>query len=233
MIAERVAALRQRVQHACERAGRDPKTVNILAVSKGHRPSAIREAWEAGLRRFGENYVQPWLLKADDPLLQTADGLQWHFVGHLQRNKIRFLLGRTECIETIDSTRLAEALSRRAQERGAAQRVLIQVNLAGEQSKGGITGPDLLDSLDRFTILPGLRVEGLMAIPPRRDSLEAARQDHRSLFQLRRELQQRWGSSLPELSMGMSADFEVAIEEGSTQVRVGTALFGPRPPQGG
>ena len=231
MIAGRLAALRRQIEVACETAGREPSEVHVLAVSKGHPAEAIRTAWECGLRDFGESYVQEWSRKADDPLLQGLDGLRWHFIGRLQRNKIRFLLGRVATVEAIDRRQVALALARQSAENGRSQDVLLQVNLQAEASKSGFGAADLEAGLGELVHLDGLTVRGLMAIPPPRPSAEASRQDHRSLARLRDALQQRWGHPLPTLSMGMSSDFTVAIEEGSTEVRLGTALFGQRPPR--
>jgi pyridoxal phosphate enzyme (YggS family) len=226
MIAERLGAVRARIDRACAAAGRDPTDVALLAVSKFHPVEAILAAYDAGQRRFGENYVQEWLAKAEDPRLLRCPDLRWRFIGHLQRNKVRFVLGRVEAVETVDSVRLARALGERAAERGAAQAVLLQVRIGDEASKAGVS-PEagaLLAALP-----PGLDVRGLMSIPPPRDDPEASRADHRALRRLRDRLQDASGVPLPELSMGMSDDLEVAIEEGSTEVRVGTAIFGPRP----
>lgn len=231
MIAERLTTLQAQIHAACATADRDPSEVRLLAVSKGHPASAIRAAWDCGLRDFGESYVQEWNGKADDPALLGLDGLRWHFVGRLQRNKVRFLLGRIETVETVDSDRLAKALGARSADLGRTQNVLLQVNLENEESKSGFAPGEITDSMGRLLAIDGLCVRGLMAIPPVRDSPEASRGDHRGLTQLRDALEQRWGHPLPELSMGMSGDFAVAIEEGSTEVRLGTALFGVRPPR--
>ncbi len=234
-ISDRLARIEDRISAACDRAERDRSTLRLLAVSKGHSAAAVAEGWEAGLRHFGENYVQEWEGKAEDPKILALDGLRWHFVGHLQRNKIRFLLGRVHCIETVDRPRLATALSQRAEDRpgGGPERALLQVNLGGEASKAGFAPEHLEGALSSLLTLPGLDVQGLMAIPPKRASAEASRADHRALRTLRDRLQDQSGRALPELSMGMSSDFEVAIEEGSTEIRLGTALFGPRPPRTG
>jgi len=230
VIEERLEELRSKIEQACDRAGRDPSGVRLLAVSKGHPAAAVRAAWDCGLRDFGENYVQDWNQKADDPTLLGLEGLRWHFIGKLQRNKIRFLLGRVAVIGSVDREKLATELARRGASLGRAQDVLLQVNLEGEVSKSGFSPEELKDGLGRLVALDGLSVRGLMAIPPRRPSAESSRQDHRGLALLRDDLQQRWGHPLPELSMGMSEDFEIAIEEGSTEVRLGTALFGERLP---
>lgn len=233
-VAGAIAAVRRRIESACERADRDPASVELLAVSKMQPAALVVEAIDAGLCLFGENYVQAWQSKAEDPLLVGLSELRWHFIGALQRNKIRFLLGRVHCIETVDRMKLAEALSSRALERpgGRPQQVLLEVNLGAEGAKAGFLRSDLAERLADLLALPGLEIDGLMSIPPQRAHAEASRADHRSLAQLRERLQDAHGHALPSLSMGMSSDFEVAIEEGSTRVRVGTAIFGPRPPRG-
>jgi PLP dependent protein len=226
MIGDRLASIRQRMDQACARAGRDPADVALLAVSKAHGVDAILEAYAAGLRRFGENYVQSWQGKAEDPRILKLSDLDWRFIGHLQRNKVKFLLGRVDVIETVDSLRLARAIAQKAAARGARQAVLLQINVGGEDSKSGVSpehAGELLGALPQ-----GLDVRGLMAIPPPRPDAESTRPDHRFLRELRDRLQDEHSVALPELSMGMSGDFEVAIEEGSTEVRIGTALFGAR-----
>ena len=232
MITARLADIEARVAAACVRAGRERKEVRLLAVSKGHSASAVLEAYDAGLRDFGESYVQDWQKKAEDPALLRLNDLRWHFIGHLQRNKIRMLLGRVETVQTVDRIKLARELSQRAEAQGRVQRVMLQINLEGEASKSGFSGPEASGALEQCLALPGLAPIGLMAIPPRRPNAELSRTDHRALAQLRHRLEAKLGCRLPELSMGMSQDFEVAIEEGSTEVRVGTALFGPRATRG-
>jgi pyridoxal phosphate enzyme (YggS family) len=229
-ISGRLGAIRERMAAACGRAGRDPAEVSLLAVSKTFPASAIRAAYDAGQRLFGENYVQEWQRKAEDPLLLGLRDLRWHMIGMLQRNKIRFLLGRVDCIETLDRRSLAEELSRRALERpgGGPQRVLAEVNVGHEGSKAGWSPEQLREAWGGLRALAGLRIDGLMSIPPPREDPEEARADHRALRALRDDLRARWGDALPVLSLGMSHDFEVAIQEGSTQVRVGTAIFGER-----
>jgi len=230
-IAERWDAIETRVAAACERSGRDRRDVTVIAVSKVHPVAAIEAAYGAGARLFGENYVQEWLGKAEHDSLMGLRELRWAFIGRLQRNKVRHLLGRVDCIETVDSERLAREISRRAAERGGgfAQSVLLQVNVAGEEGKGGFDPETLQNAIPGLFALPGLAIDGLMHIPPARPTAEESRRDHRDLAALRDRLRATTGQSLIELSMGMSGDFEVAIEEGATRVRVGTALFGARP----
>jgi len=231
-VIDRLQDVRRRLKKACEDAGRDPQEVELLAVSKGHPPGHIKAAWDAGQRLFGENYVQEWLQKAEHPTLLGLDGLNWHFIGALQRNKIRFLLGRVHCIETVDRERLAVELSRRSIERagGRAQEVLVEVNLGNESSKAGYRLEQLESCFGEILALEGISISGFMSIPKARRDPEASRVDHRALRQLRDRLQDRYGTALPTLSMGMSSDFETAISEGSTRVRIGTAIFGQRTP---
>jgi len=228
-----IAAVRRRIEQACDRADRDPESVELLAVSKMQPAARVREAAEAGQWLFGENYVQHWQSKAEAAELVGLSKLRWHFIGALQRNKIRFLLGRVHFIETVDRAKLAEALSTRCLERpgGRPQQVLLEVNLGAERDKAGFLRAELHERFADLLALPGLEIDGLMSIPPQREVAEASRVDHCALAELRARLQDDHGHALPTLSMGMSADFEVAIEEGSTRVRIGTGIFGPRPPR--
>jgi PLP dependent protein len=232
-VPERLEAIRARIGRACDRVDRDPESVQLLAVSKMQPARSVSDAAGAGQHLFGENYVQHWLSKVEDPTIIALKDLRWHFIGSLQRNKIRFLLGRVHCIETVDRIKLARELSKRALDRvgGTPQQVLLEVNLAGEPEKAGFSPAQLHEVLGELLVLPGLAIDGLMAIPPQRERAEASRSDHRALALLRERLQEEQGVALPTLSMGMSSDFEVAIEEGSTRVRVGTGIFGPRPPR--
>lgn len=218
-LAERLEAVRERIARACERAGRDPGEVKLVAVSKTHGPSAIRAAYDAGQRAFGENYVKELVEKA--AALSDLDGLELHFIGHLQRNKARAVRRVARVVETVDSARLADALEKASE--GRALPVLLQVNVAGEAQKSGCA-PEALDELiAHVRTLPSLRVRGLMTVPPLSQDPEASRPWFRSLAALAR------AHGLDALSMGMSDDLEVAIEEGATIVRVGSAIFGPRP----
>ncbi|HEY7724661.1 MAG TPA: YggS family pyridoxal phosphate-dependent enzyme [Anaeromyxobacteraceae bacterium] len=211
-VADRLAALRPRL----------PAGVTLVAVSKAHPAAAVREAHAAGQRHFGENYAQEWKAKAE--ALADLEGLVWHFVGSLQTNKARMLLPasgpRAAWVHTVDREALALELSRRAAARGGALRVLLEVNVAREAQKAGCD-PDQAPRLAAaVAALPGLELRGLMCIPP-------AEGDPRPHFRALRALRDRLG--LPDLSMGMSADWEAAVEEGATLVRVGTAIFGERP----
>ena len=214
-IAENLAAVRERIARAADRARRDPASVALIAVSKMHDAAAIRAAYEAGQRRFGENYVQELDAKATE--LAALSDLEWHFIGHLQRNKVKAVLRARPVVHTVDSTRLADELAQRAT--GGRARVLLQVNVAREPQKSG-AAPEELDALVAHArALPALDVLGLMLIPPESG-------DPRPHFRALRALAERHG--LAELSMGMSSDLDVAVEEGATLVRVGTAIFGPR-----
>ncbi|MEM6959170.1 MAG: YggS family pyridoxal phosphate-dependent enzyme [Myxococcota bacterium] len=219
MIAARLEAVRERLRRACERAGRAPNEVELVAVSKRHPPSVIEAAYEAGQRRFGENYLQELEEKA--AALSHLPELRFQFIGHLQRNKAKRAMKVASAIDTLDSARLAEALNRHGESAGVTRDVLIQVNVAGEGSKAGIE-LDALDALvEVVSKLPNLRLRGLMTLPPVDES------EARRAFEALAEARARLG--LEVLSMGMSADLELAVACGSTQVRVGTAIFGPRP----
>jgi len=223
-VAERLARVRESVAAAARRAGRDPREICLVAVSKTHTAGEIRQAHEAGQRVFGENYVQEMLAKQHE--LEDLDDIAWHLIGHLQRNKVRQVVGRVVVVETVDSQRLLLELDKRGAEAGRLVDVLLQVDVASEETKSGCRPDELGGLLEAARSCKSLRVRGLMAIPP----FEAEPEESRKHFRALRELRARHGGSeaLPVLSMGMSSDFEVAIEEGATIVRVGTAIFGVR-----
>jgi hypothetical protein len=187
-------------------------------VSKTQPAEAVREAYAAGQRDFGENYAQEWREKAD-ALADLAE-LRWHFIGALQTNKVKYLAGRVHAVHTVDRVELARELSRRFAAKGAVARVFLEVNTGGEASKAGCTPADAPALAEAVRLLPAVELVGLMTIPP-------PHEDARTHFRLLRALRDRLG--LRELSMGMSADWPVAVEEGATVVRVGTAIFGERP----
>jgi pyridoxal phosphate enzyme (YggS family) len=207
-VAERLAALRAAI----------PAGVTLVAVSKTQPAEAIREAYAAGHRDFGENYAQEWREKAD-ALADLAD-LRWHFIGGLQTNKVKYLAGRVAAIHTLDRIELAREISRRFEAKGARARAFLEVNVAGEATKSGCAPADAPALAEAARALPGLELAGLMCIPPPQD-------DPRPHFRALRALRDRLG--LAGLSMGMSADWRIAVEEGSTCVRIGTAIFGERP----
>jgi pyridoxal phosphate enzyme (YggS family) len=217
--------IRERITRACERAGRSPDSVALLAVSKGQPPEAVRAAADAGLTLFGENKIQEG--KAKIPLCPGK--LRWHMIGHLQTNKSRDAVEFFEMIESVDSLHLAEEINKRAEQSAKTMRILLEANLAGEASKFGYKADQLLAELPQLNSLPRLEIHGLMTVPPWGPVAEKARPVFRKLRELKERCEQILGAPLPHLSMGMSGDFEVAIEEGATIVRIGTALFGPRP----
>lgn len=222
--AERLAEITGRIAEACRRAGRDPREVELLAVSKTFPPAAVRELAEAGQLLFGENRVQ----EAEPKIAALPARLRWHLVGHLQRNKVRRALPLFEAFHGVDSLRLARELADTAAELGLFPRIYLEVNVAGEETKFGFRPADLRAAWPELLEMPRLEIQGLMAIPPPAEDPRDARRWFVALQDLRDRLAQDGGVSLPGLSMGMSADFEVAVEEGSTLVRVGTALFGGR-----
>lgn len=212
--------VRTQIADACVRAKRDPETVDLVAVSKRHSVAAIRAAHALGQRCFGENYVQE--LEAKASALADLPDIRWRFIGHLQRNKAKVLAPLGVSVDGIDSLRSAAALARRAEAADRVVEVLLQVNVAGEAQKSGVAPTDLAELVAAVRAQPALDLRGLMMIPPAGDA-EAARPHFRRL----RELADAHG--LPVCSMGMSGDLEVAVEEGATMVRIGTAIFGPRP----
>jgi len=215
-LAERLTAVRERIARAAGKAGRNPADILLLAVTKVFPASVIREAYDQGLRDFGENYVQEFEQKA--PEARALAGARFHLIGHLQSNKAKRAAELFDAIQTVDSTKLA----RRLNEAGRPLEVMLEVKLSGEQAKSGATPEELPELIAGTRACQHLRLEGLMTMPPWSDDPERSRPYFRSL----RELGERHG--LTQLSMGMSHDLEVAIEEGATCVRVGTALFGKR-----
>lgn len=224
----RLEEVRTRIGRAAERAGRDPDAVELVAVSKTWPAAVLRELVEAaaGSVILGENKMQEAEEKI--PQLDATSGSRWHFIGHLQRNKARKAVELFEAVHSVDSLRLAERLDRMAGELGRRPQVYVQVRVGGEASKGGFEARELGGLLGRILQCANLEVCGLMCIPPPVETPEEARASFRTLRELRDRLQDQEGRALPGLSMGMSDDFEVAIEEGATIVRVGSAIFGSR-----
>lgn len=223
-LAANLQSIRQRISSACERAGRDPASVTLVAVTKSQPPELVAEAAKLGLSLFGENKVQE--AKAKIPLCPAR--LRWHMIGHLQTNKCREAVGLFEMIQSVDSLHLAEEVSNRAGQAAKSMPVLLEVNVAGEASKFGYQPEQVLVELSRINALRRLEIQGLMAVPPWTMEPEKVRPSFRKLRELKSQCEQILGAPLPHLSMGMSGDFEVAIEEGATIVRIGTALFGER-----
>jgi pyridoxal phosphate enzyme (YggS family) len=217
----RLNRVQERIQAVCRRAGRNPSEVRLVAVTKTVAVDRIREGIEAGLGILGENYIQ----EASDKIAALGAGAaQWHFIGRLQTNKARHAAVLFDWVHSVDNLKLAQELDRRAGVLGRRLAILVQVNVSGETSKGGTTLDDTRALVDRIGRLDHLDLKGLMTMPPFFDDPDRARPFFASL----RELRDAIGPPLADLSMGMSGDFEAAIEEGATLVRVGTALFGPR-----
>ena len=224
-IDEKLAEVRGRMAQAALKSGRKPEEIELVAVTKTHPPEAVQEALAAGQTLFGENRVQEARTKI--PLVSSR--ARWHLIGHLQKNKVRHALPIFEMIHGIDSLELARDVQRVADEDGRRPRVLLEVNVAGEGSKFGFQPAAIEKELEQLvTGMPRLDVQGLMAIPPYSDAPEESRQYFVILRELRDRLQEKLRVGLPQLSMGMSGDYEIAIEEGATLVRVGTAIFGER-----
>lgn len=225
VIAGNLAAVRQRISRAAERSGRDPAAVRLVAVSKTRAAEDVEAAAQAGQLLFGENYVQELVTKA----AQVRSAVEWHCIGHLQSNKVRQVAGIVRMIHSVDRFSLAEEISRQWGRLEQCCDVLIQVNVAQEATKSGTSSDDALALVRQVAELPHLRVKGLMTMPPFFDDPGAARPYFRELRLLAARIRDELdGVEMAELSMGMSGDFEVAIEEGATLVRVGTAIFGER-----
>lgn len=219
--AERLEAVEQRIATACVNADRDRDGVTLLAVSKTKPPEAVREAAACGLRLFGENKVQ----EAQSKISMCPTGLEWHLIGHLQSNKAKVAANLFQMIHTVDSLKLLRALETHA---NTTLPVLLQVNIAGEAAKYGMKPEEVAEVIKAANQMSRCEVHGLMVIPPFSPDPEKTRIHFSNLRKLRDQLQEETGTPLPELSMGMSHDLEVAIEEGSTWVRIGTDLFGKR-----
>jgi pyridoxal phosphate enzyme (YggS family) len=224
-IAASFERVRERVARAAARVGRDASGITIVAVSKTFSANAIRSAYDAGLRHFGENRVQEFEAKRAN---LTGLNPTWHFIGHLQSNKARRAVQLFDRIDTVDSPLLAQKLDAAAAAERKRLRVLVEVHLGAEESKSGILETELAGLAEHIATLPNLEMHGLMTIPPYFDASTQASPYFRKLRELRDELSRRFGRPMPTLSMGMSHDFEIAIEEGATEIRLGTALFGER-----
>ena len=226
---ERLDAVRARIERAACRVGRDPGAVTLVAASKTVPVERLVEAVACGCRIFGENRIQEALAKIE--AMRSEAGIEWHLIGPLQPNKVKHAVGRFSLLHAVDRLDVAERLDRAARERGITQRILLEVNVSGETTKHGFSPDDLASVAERMETLTGLRVLGLMTLPPPAERPEDARPHFRRLRELAAQVEALGipGVSMKELSMGMSGDFDVAIEEGATMVRIGTALFGPRP----
>lgn len=220
-VARNLESVRERIGHAATRAGRDSREVTLVAVSKGRPLEMIQEAAQAGQRVFGENRAQELRDKID----RLAVDLEWHFIGHLQRNKVNMVIGKVALVHSVDSRRLLEAVASRAEELEIVQDILLQVNVSGEESKYGMEEEGMEGMLEAALALPAVRVRGLMTIAPL-EAEEKTRPCFRRLRELRDALARDFSPlDLGILSMGMTQDFEVALEEGANMVRIGTAIF--------
>lgn len=225
---ERLEVIRAQIQASVAAAGRAPGDIELVAVSKNHPSESIQEAVDCGQNVFGESRIQEAIAKI--PMLSSS--IRWHFIGHLQKNKIRRALPLFELLHSVDSLPLAQQIDRIAGELGLFPHVLLEVNVAGESSKFGFSSDEITRHMEDLLSLGRLQIDGLMTIAPYADDPEHSRRYFARLRELRDSLQKSAGVQLPTLSMGMSGDFNVAIEEGATMIRVGTSIFGERPRKG-
>ncbi len=227
MIADNLASVTHHIGEAARKAGRNPDSIRLIVVSKQVSSEKIIEAYQSGSKCFGENKVQEAVSKIDEV---NAKDIGWHFIGHLQKNKIKYLDSRFELIHSVDSLSLAEKISAYCEGQNRQQAVLLQVNISGEEAKFGMKPSELEEQLQAFGQLQGIRVQGLMTIPPQDPDAENSRQYFSALREFRDKCQTMniEGIELNELSMGMTNDYSIAVEEGATLVRVGTAIFGQR-----
>jgi pyridoxal phosphate enzyme (YggS family) len=225
-VAENLERVQAQIAEAAQKSGRAPEDIELVAISKTHEAEKVRAAFDAGQQLFGESRVQE--ARAKIPLLPST--ARWHFVGRLQRNKVRHALPLFELFHSLDSLELARDMDRIADEEGLRPRILLEINVAGEGSKIGFAPEALRSQMEALLELPRLTIEGLMTIPPLAPEAESSRKYFVMLRQLRDDFAAQFQLSLPHLSMGMTGDFVVAVEEGATLVRVGTAIFGKRTP---
>jgi len=223
-VAQNLVRVREQIASAGAKSGRSADDVELVAITKTHPTERVREAIEAGQTLLGESRVQ----EARAKVPELPSNIRWHFVGHLQKNKVRQALPLFEMIHSVDSLALAQDVNRIAEEEGLYPRVLLEVNVAGEGSKFGFAPDKLREEMEEVLGLRRLSIEGLMCIPPIGDEAESSRQYFVKLRELRDSLEKEFNLELPQLSMGMTNDFEIAVEEGATLVRVGTAIFGER-----
>ena len=223
-ISDNLINIHSRIQDAAHRVGRQVSDVRLVAVSKTYPPAVIQEAWNAGQHVFGENRVQDALPK----IAELPAEAEWHFIGHLQSNKIRKALPAFTLIHGVDNLELAQQINRIAGEMGLTAKILLEINVSGESSKFGFSPTDLRQNLEGLLCLPNIGINGLMTMAPYSEDPETARPVFSKLRILRDELAAKTGQALRELSMGMSGDFEVGIEEGATIVRIGSSIFGHR-----
>ncbi len=226
MIKENLAAVEQNMKAACERAGRSREEVTLIAVSKTKPVSMLKEVYDTGIRTFGENKVQEMCQKMDE----LPEDISWHMIGHLQRNKVKYIVGRVALIHSVDTYRLAEEINIQAKKKNITVPILVEVNIAREESKFGTSAEDAMLLVEEIARLENVRIEGLMTIAPNVSDAEDNRLYFRKIKQLSVDITNKniHNVSMKILSMGMTGDYMVAIEEGATMVRVGTGIFGER-----
>ncbi len=226
MVKENLLEVEKHIQAACKRAGRDRSEVTLIAVSKTKPVSMLNEAYESGIREFGENKVQEMMDKYDE----LPSDIHWHMIGHLQRNKVKYLMGKSYLIHSVDSLRLAQEISAQSVKHGVETDILIEVNIAGEETKFGISGEETIQLVTEAAKLPNIHIQGLMTIAPYVEDPEENRMYFRKIKELSVDIADKKIDNVHMriLSMGMTGDYEVAIEEGATMVRVGTGIFGER-----
>ena len=226
MICENLKEVEEKIEAACRRAGRSRSEVTLIAVSKTKPVSMLQEAYDTGVREFGENKVQEMM----DKFEEMPKDIHWHMIGHLQRNKVKYLMGRAHLIHSVDSYRLAEEISNQSVKHQVTTDILIEVNIAGEETKFGTTRAEAIALVEEAAKLPNLNICGLMTIAPFVENPEDNRKYFRQIRELSVDIKQKNIDNVDMriLSMGMTGDYEVAIEEGSTMVRVGTGIFGER-----
>lgn len=226
MLKENIEAVRKNIEKACEKSGRNPKDVLLLPVSKTKPVEMIQELYDLGIRSFGENYVQELCDKVD----KLSDDINWHMIGHLQRNKVKYIVGKVAMIHSVDSIRLAEAISKEAVKKDVTVDILIEVNVGMEENKFGITVESAYEDIKEMAKLPNIAIKGLMTSAPFVENSEDNRKYFRQLKQLSVDINAKNIDNIymDTLSMGMTNDYVVAVEEGATMVRVGTAIFGAR-----
>ena len=226
MLKENLSVVEENIKKACEKAGRDRNEVTLIAVSKTKPVEMLKEVYDTGIRNFGENKVQEMCEKMD----VLPKDIKWHMIGHLQRNKVKYIAGRTELIHSVDTYRLAEEINIQAKKKNIIIPILVEVNIAGEESKFGTSAEDAMLLVEDISKLENVRIKGLMTIAPYVEDAEENRPYFRKIKQLAVDIANKNidNVSMEILSMGMTGDYEVAIEEGATMVRVGTGIFGAR-----
>ena len=226
MILENLKQVRENIGRACDKAGRDPEEVTLIAVSKTKPVEALKEAYSAGVRDFGENKVQ----ELSEKIPALPGDSRWHMIGHLQRNKVKYIVGKVYMIHSVDSFKLAQEISREAVKKNVEVNILVEVNVAGEESKFGTDTKEAVRLVEEMAALPGIHIKGLMTIAPFVETPEDNRHIFIKLKQLAVDIKNKNidNVTMSVLSMGMTGDYQVAVEEGATYVRVGTGIFGER-----